>query len=170
MIPIVTHTEGAFEPDELRAAAEQHDRFLFLKDSLRILDPERFWSTIAAVEGGAWLLARPSCYVAIYDSATLRTALENAPHSGDKQASIIWESRLHDLLNYPTIWPDITDRNPLRLEHIGDGIEFVIGNQIVEKYKGTARCRFCPGTSGICRHLTRRAIAAATSRRHRLER
>lgn len=158
MLPVVVHVEGAYEPDELRAV--DHDRFLFLKESLTILDADAFWS---AITGPAWLFARPSCYLAVYDRTTLQAALEHAPVNGDKHASIIWESRLHDLLRYPTIWPEVTDLHAKRIDIINGAPELIIGNRIVEKAKGTAHCRLCTDAPipGLCQHYLRRFNAVA---------
>lgn len=149
---VVRHTEGAFELAELRESATEGGRFLFMKDSVRILDAHRFWNIIETHPGPAWLFARPSCYLAIYDSASLSAALEDAPLSGTKIDSINWESHLHDLLDYPSIWPEVTDWTSKRIDYIDGAPELVIGNDIVEKSKGSAHCGSCFGAPipGIC--------------------
>lgn len=149
----VRHVEGAFELAELADAVYHDDLFLFVKDSMTILNETVFWETIDT-GGPAWLFARPSCYLAVYDPQSLRRALQHAPLSGTKIDSIDWESHLHDLLPYPTIWPDVTDWTAKRLELIDGRPELVIGNHIVEKTKGTANCGQCPYMEipGLCPH------------------
>jgi hypothetical protein len=91
--------------------------------------------------------------MAVYDSADLCRVLPN-PRGFDKEQSIVWESRLHALLNYPTIWPDISDGNALRIERVDGRDELVIGNAILEKSKATARCMLCKHLrgEGLCPH------------------
>src|SRR5690606_25663973 len=108
LMRVVRHAEGAFELAELRVAASEGGRFLFMKDSVTVLDEARFWDAINPQPGAAWLFGRPSCYLAIYESSSLNQVLDYAPMHGDKFASINWESHLHDFLDYPTIWPEVT--------------------------------------------------------------
>jgi hypothetical protein len=165
VIPVVDNRSPGFELDHLRTAVAEHERFVYLKDSVRILDP-RFWDVIEA-SGPAWLFGRPSCYLAVYDSATLAPALTEAPTVVDKEISILWESRLMDLLPMPSIWPEVGDRRALRIETIDGRPELVIGNHLVEKTKGTVRCRRCPNwpTPGLCPHITTRFSSSGTARR-----
>jgi hypothetical protein len=166
VIPVVDNRAGGFELDHLRTAVTEHERFVYLKDSVRILDWLAFWDAIEA-SGPAWLFARPSCYLAVYDSVMLAQALAAAPTVVDKEMSIFWESRLMDLLPMPTIWPDVSDRNALRIERIDGLEELVIGNHLVEKTKGTVRCRRCPTwpSPGICPHVRARFSSSGTARR-----
>lgn len=163
-IPVVWDGDS-FELDALRDGCERYERFLFMKPSVTVLD-EAFWDAIENTEGAAWLFARPSCYLAIYTRETLAHVLEQAPTAVDKQTSIIWESRLHDLLDYPTIWPDVSDRKALRVDTINGNPELVIGNSLVEKAKGTAHCPRCPHAPvpGLCRHYLRRFRVPDTAR------
>ena len=141
-----------WEIEHLAYAARCFDRFVFVKESARILDPEAFFAKVDG-SGPAWLMGRPSCYMAVYDSARLRKVLPPA-RGFDKEASIVWESRLHQLLPMPTIWPEISDRNALRIEQVDGRDELVIGNAVLEKWKGTARCKLCKGMRGpgLCPH------------------
>jgi hypothetical protein len=163
--PNVLVVNRQFELAQLRAAVDRFDRFVFLKPSARILDSV-FWEAVDS-SGPAWLFARPSCYLAVYDSATLAPVLEQAPTVVDKETSIIWESRLHDLLPMPTIFPEVSDRNALRIDTIDGRPELVIGNALVIKHKGTVRCRRCPTwpTPGICPHIRARFTSSGTAKR-----
>lgn len=150
---IVHHAEGVFELAELKQAAETPGLFLYVKDSMTILDEDAFWATVDNGKPG-WLFARPSCYLAVYDADTLRRATINAPTEGSKLDSIHWESELHDLLPYTSFWPDVTDFTAKRIDTINGRPELVVGNNIVEKTKGTANCGHCPNMEipGLCQH------------------
>lgn len=166
MIPVVVQPDGVWEVDALRNV--EHDRFLFLKPSLRILDADAFWAALESFNGPAWLFGRPSCYLAVYDRTTLQEAIADAPAPFDKELSIVWESRLHDRLNYPTVWPQAADRNALRIDYIDGRPELVVGVPgVVEKHKGTVRCRRCPTwpSPGICPHVMRRVNAGSAQTR-----
>jgi hypothetical protein len=154
----VHHREGAFELSELWDATEQGGMFLFLKDSLHIIDPHQFWAAVDT-GGPGWLFARPSCYLAVYESDSLRAALEDAPLTGSKRDSIDWESELHNRLPYPTIWPDVSDRTALGVELVNGEPELIIGVPgVVVKYKGTAHCGQEPWAPvpGLCSHYLAR--------------
>lgn len=165
---ILVVRSGGYEAEHLRRAADRFDRFVYLKPSVRILDA-RFWDVIDNHDP-AYLFGRPSCWLGIYDTTTLAPILEQIPPL-DKEGSIWWESRIHDLLPMPSIWPDVADRNALRIDMVDGLPELVIGNALVEKRKGTVRCRRCPThpAPGICPHVMRRFDASAASRGHRLE-
>jgi hypothetical protein len=151
---IVRHVEGAFELAELHDAVTVAGLFLYVKDSMTILEPDTFWATVENVNGPAWLFSRPSCYLAVYESESLRRALRHAPHTGSKYDSIHWESQLHDLLPYPTLWPDVSDWTAKRIDLVDGHHELIVGNNIVEKAKGTANCGRCPHMEipGLCDH------------------
>jgi hypothetical protein len=139
------------------------DRFVYLKSSTRILD-ERFWDVIDAAPAGrtSFLFARPSCYMAIYDRADFPTTLlERPPVIADKEQSIYWEWAIHDYFLPGAIWPDVRDEAAKRIERVDGVDELVIGNDLVEKYKGTVRCGKCSGRarnqqSGLCPHTYER--------------
>jgi hypothetical protein len=164
----------AWEIDHLRAAAYVFiDRFLFLKESCRVLQPARFWADVDEHES-AWVINRPACYLGVYQARDIRKGLRNARVTTKKQ-SINYEFAVHRLApmnKYPTIYPEITDKAAKRIETGPDGaIEYVIGNDIFEKHKGTAGCKVCydrskltngPGTSsGVCRHRIAQAEGVA---------
>lgn len=141
-------TDG-WEPDQLAAAATRFSRFVFLKESCRLFPG--FWEAIDSEQGSCWLFARPSCYMGIYDAPTLQRMLRKLLPTRSKQDSIHNEWRIHDTVNWRSIWPDVHDRNPVGVE---DG-ELVIGNAFIHKLKGTARCGECAGSTapGVCEHL-----------------
>jgi len=150
-------TEG-WELDQLIAAAKKHPRFVFLKESAHI--KPGFWEAIESERGSAWFFPRPSCYMGIYDAKTVNLAAQRLRKVTDKQGSINNEWRIHDIARWNTIWDDVTDANPLRLETVNGVDEFVIGNNFIEKYKSTARCGQCAQTTapGICDHLRQLAV------------
>ncbi len=146
-------TGDASELTDIRAAANIYDLFLYMKPSVTILDRQAFDE--ATQSGPAWLFARPSCYLAIYESASLIQALQDAPLAPSKVDSIEWESRLHDRLSYPTLWPEVWDGTAKRIDIIDGQPELIIGNHIVEKAKGTAHCgreQNAP-IPGLCDHI-----------------
>ena len=152
--PVLTLTTPEWEIDHLRRAMGVHKRFVFLKDSVTIHDPGLFLTAIdTAPAPGAWLFARPSCYLAVYDAEALNHAIRGTIVR-TKEESIWQESRLHDLLAWPSIWPDVSDVTALGI----DAGELVIGNEIVTKRKGTARCVTCAGIPrpGLCEHYLQR--------------
>lgn len=138
-----------WETDQLAAAAEQFSRFVYLKESARIFPG--FWEAVDSERGSCWLFARPSCYMGIYDARTLRSMLAKLPPTRSKQDSISNEWRIHATVDWRSIWPEIRDANALRME----GDELVIGNGLIEKLKGTARCGACAASTapGVCEHL-----------------
>lgn len=164
----------AWEIDHLRAAAYVYiNRFVFLKESCRILNPERFWADVDAHETG-WIIRKPACYLAVYRARDIRRGLPDIKVV-TKKDSIDYEFKVHrvpQMGGYRTIYPDITDKAAKRIDTGPDGeLEYVIGNDIFEKFKGTAGCKVCydrsklvngPGTSsGICRHRIAQADAVA---------
>lgn len=146
-----------WETVHLRQAAEHFGRFLFLKESTRILDPEGFWAAIDATEGPAWLFAHPSCYLAIYDRAPLLEVLNAGVEPTDKEGSIRWEGKIQSELPWPSIWPDVSDATAKRVDIIDGKPELIVGNDLVEKAKGTAVCGR-PGDTldGVCAHYLAR--------------
>lgn len=167
--PYTVLTDG-WETEQLATAASMFPRFVFIKESTRLLPG--FWDRIDATPGSAWFFPHPSCYMGIYDATTLRRMLRRLPTTRTKEDSILNESRIHSTIQWPTIFPDVTDLHPLRM----DGPELVIGNQYIEKSKGTARCRRCATSRepGVCPHLqalaVRRPRVATQARRNPVER
>lgn len=145
-------TDG-WELDHLVEAAKKFDRFVFLKESVRI--KPGFWECIDSEPGSCWLFARPSCYMGIYDAPTVARMRTKLGPVRNKEESIQTEWAIHGTVKWKTIWPDVNDYNPLRME----GDELVIGNRYIEKLKGTARCGECAGSGkpGVCEHLRRLA-------------
>ena len=152
-----TLTSSEWEASHLRRATRPYKRFVFLKESTAILDPEGFWDAIDGVKGPSWLFAYPSCYMAIYDSKSLLDALDAMPAPMSKEDSITMENGLQRALPYPILWPEISDENAKRVDMIDGKPELIIGNDLVEKAKGTARCGK-PGDKrdGVCSHYLKR--------------
>lgn len=144
--PVTVLTEG-WETDQLLVAASQFSRFVFLKESVRLFPG--FWEAIDSEQGSCWFFARPSCYMGIYDARTLKQMLMKLPATRSKEDSIANEWRIHSTVDWRSIWPDVHDRNGLRME----GDELVIGNKFIEKLKGNARCGNCSTVVGVCDHL-----------------
>lgn len=154
--PYTVMVDG-WETDQLAEAASRYSRFVFLKESVRLFPG--FWERIDDVSGSCWLFARPSCFMGIYDARTLRTMLRKLPPTKSKQDSILNEWRIHGTVDWPSLWPDVSDANALRVERVNGAPELVIGNGLIEKLKGTARCGRCAGSKlpGVCEHLLARA-------------
>lgn len=147
---------GPWEVDALRLGAAWYERFLLLKDSSVILQ-EEFWTEIERYDT-AFLFARPSCYMGIYRAADLDEPLSRIKVE-NKEDSVWWESRLQHELNYPVVWPSVRDSTAKRIEDVDGKPELVIGNEFIEKFKGTARCPRCskvPERTGLCQHYLRR--------------
>lgn len=142
-----------WETDQLREAANRFGRFVFIKESVRL--KPGFWEAIDSEKGSCWLFARPSCYMGIYDAPTLKKMLDALGKTTSKEDSIRNEWLIHGTVQWRSIWPEIHDYNALRM----DGVELVIGNHLIEKLKGTARCGLCAnnGLPGVCEHLKERA-------------
>jgi hypothetical protein len=152
--PVLTLLTSDWELVHLRIASQTFERFVFVKESAHVLDTPAFCAAVDSTEP-AWLFHRPSCYMAVYDSTDLRHLLLPRSQGFGKEQSIIWESKLHQLLpSYGTVWPEISDANALRIEQVDGRPELVIGNAIIEKFKGTARCKQCKHlrSTGLCSH------------------
>lgn len=141
-----------WEPEQLAKAARTHSRIVYIKESARPLPG--FWEAIDRVRGSAWLFARPSCYMGVFESPALLEALSHLEPTNTKDDSIRNEWLIHDFGKWPALWPEINDYNALRM----DGDELVIGNHLIEKSKGTARCGQCAHSTapGVCEHLQAR--------------
>lgn len=130
---VVVHTEGGYEPAALRTGAALFDRFIYLQDSVTILSPT-FWDAIG--EEPCWFAGHPPMFLGIHDS-TITTLL---PRAVSKEEAISLEATLPQHLNYPTIWPTVTDRTALRREMRHGRDNLVLGVAGVwEKHKGTFR-------------------------------
>lgn len=132
--PLMVHRSGGYEIAALRAACQHYDRFLFIHDSTVILD-EAFWG-IVDTTGPAWLFGGPPMYMAVYDRDDLLPALDDAPQLMDKASSIVWEGELAKRLQYPTLWPEVTDATG-RIEHHHGRRNLVLENSYLRKWKGT---------------------------------
>lgn len=132
---VTVHTSGGYELAALRSGATHHDRFLFLHDTVTILSPQ-FWNVIDWWPGTAWLTGWPPMFMGIHDRISLKV-LDRFPDSIDKADAIRIEAELPTLLDYSTIWPDITDATALRQEHRHGRDNLVLGNNLFEKHKGT---------------------------------
>lgn len=131
---IKIHNAGGYELNALRTGLRYFDRFLFLQDSCEVLHPT-FWDVIDGLEGGAWLFGGPPMYLGVYNRDELQTALEDAPDIVDKRTSIRWEGELPQRLNYPVIWPDVTDATGRFKERHGRN-NLVLENRYLRKWKG----------------------------------
>jgi hypothetical protein len=129
---IYVHKDGGFEPAAIRAGCAKFDRFLFIHDSVVIQHPD-FWTAIDNSEP-AWLAGWPPMMIAVYEAQDVLPHLPE--HDVTKREAVQLESTLPGLLNMPTIWPDITDANHLRMEERHGRTNMVLGNELWEKYKG----------------------------------
>lgn len=131
---VKVHRTGGYEIAALRTACRYFDRFLFIQDSTTVLHPE-FWDVIDTTERG-WLFGGPPMYMGVYQRDDLEPAIEDAPAVIDKAWSIAWEGALPKRLNYPTLWPDVTDAVG-RLEDRHGRTNLVLENRYFRKWKGT---------------------------------
>jgi hypothetical protein len=129
---ILIHRDGGYEPAAIRTGTEQFTRFLFIHDSVTVLDPE-FWRIIDTA-GPSWLAGHPPMCMAVYDTATIAPHLPD--HLVSKREAVELEGTLPNLIPMPTIWPDVTDSNCLRMEHRHGRMNLVLGNDLWEKHKG----------------------------------
>lgn len=136
--PLVVHEAGGYEIAALRTGCAHFDRFLFLHDSVTILD-EQFWTVIDATPGPAWLTGGPPMYLGIHDRTQLAPVLATYPDEIDKRTSVQLEVDLPRRVNYGRIWPEIADHTALRQEHRHGRDNLVVGNHLWEKHKGTWR-------------------------------
>jgi len=135
---VLIHHTGGYEVAALRHGMAHADRFLFLHDSVTILDP-LFWSVIDRFRTPAWLSGHPPMFMGIHHTSSLEPILDRYPAEQSKEDAIRIEAELPGLLTYTTIWPDITDRTALRTEERHGRNNLVIGNHLWEKHKGTWR-------------------------------
>lgn len=133
---VIIHHEGGYEIAALRTGCAWSDRFLFIQDSVTILSP-LFWEVIDRQSSPAWLTGWPPMFMGIHNSATLKPLLAEYPEVMSKQEAIEAEAALPQRLDYPTLWPDITDRTALRTETRHGRENLVLGNHLFEKAKGT---------------------------------
>lgn len=130
---VVVHGDGGYEPAALRTGAALFDRFIYLQDSVTILSPT-FWDAIG--EKPCWFAGPPPMFLGIHDSTI--TAL--LPRAASKEEAIALETEVPAHLNYPTIWPTVTDRTALRREMRHGRDNLVLGVPgLWEKHKGTWR-------------------------------
>lgn len=129
------HKTGGYELTALRAGVTRFKKFLFLHDSVEVLNPA-FWEIIDTTPP-AWIFGGPPMYMAVYDSAELVKALEDAPYGRDmtKVLSIYWEGELANRIQYPTLWPEVIDANGRLEEHHGR-LNLVLENEFARKWKG----------------------------------
>lgn len=130
---VFVHRTGGFEIAALRSGIELFDRFVYLHDSCEILSPD-FWEAVDNTEP-AWLFGGPPMYLAVYNSADLAAAIEDAPHTMTKQWALAWESALPERLPMPTLWPNVTDATGRYEEHHGRN-NLILENGLLRKYKG----------------------------------
>lgn len=131
---VLIHDAGGFEIAALRTGVAHFRRFLFIQDSCEVLHPT-FWDVIDSTET-AWLFGGPPMYMAVYNRDDLKPAIADAPQTMDKQSSIVWEGELAKRLEYPTLWPDVTDTTGRIEEHHGRK-NLVLENRYLRKFKGT---------------------------------
>lgn len=129
---VVVHSTGGYEAAAIRTGCEQFPRFLFIHDSVTILHKD-FWKAVDA-SGPAWLAGHPPMCMAIYDTAAVEPHLPD--HEVTKHESCLLEGHLPTVIPMPTLWPEITDTNHLRMEHRHGRLNMVLGNELWLKHKG----------------------------------
>lgn len=131
---VAVHGTGGYEPAALRTGCDTFDRFLFLHDSVTILDRD-FWEVIDATPQ-RWLAGSPHMHLGVYQTAELAPHLPQ--HEVDKNGAIRSESDLPQHLPNmnPPLWPEINDLNFLRREVRHGRENLVLGNHMWEKHKG----------------------------------
>lgn len=132
---VIIHQTGGYEIAALRTGYQYFDRFLFLQDSVTILAPD-FWAIVDSWKGPAWLTGWPPMFLGIWDQSA-RRIIDSLPQAQTKEDSIRLEAELPEQLNWPTIWPHITDGTALRTEQRHGRRNLVLGNQLFEKAKAT---------------------------------
>lgn len=148
--PVLVLDTPGWEDEHLRAAATAFDWFVFVKESTRLLDPQRFWAAVDARTEPAWLFKPPSCFMALYARGPLLDVLDRVRVRGKWDSVRLEASMASRLRMTEAVWPEVNDANILRVE---DG-EIVIGNTIIEKSKGSAWCGRCTyEPPGICPHI-----------------
>lgn len=128
---VLIHGDGGHEPAAILTGCERFDRFVFLQDSVTILNPQ-FWETVEQYDI-AWLSGWPPMFLGVHTAAIAN----HLPGPVDKAEAIRLEAHLPTILDYPTIWPNITDRTALRREVKHGRDNLVLGNELWEKHKGT---------------------------------
>lgn len=128
---VVVHADGGYEPAALLTGCSRFDRFIFLQDSVTILSPQ-FWDVVDGYQT-AWLSGWPPMFLGVHTAGIA----EHLTGSVDKAEAIRLEAHLPTVLDYPTIWPNVTDRTALRREVKHGRENLVLGNELWEKHKGT---------------------------------
>lgn len=135
---VLIHWPGGYEIAALRTGCRSFDRFLFLHDSVEVLDPA-FWDIIDAVEGPAWLTGGPPMFLGIHERHLLQPILDTYPDEVDKETTIRLEVDLPRRVPYSRIWPEVTDHTALGVEHRHGRDNLAVGNRYFVKWKGTHR-------------------------------
>jgi hypothetical protein len=153
---ILDSNDPGYEMSALRLACTTYSQFVFLKESVTILKPDEFWAVIDRVQGPAWLSQPPSMYLGVYDSPTFMSRFAGV-NADNKLDSIRLESELNRVFRWPVLWPDVRDGTYKRVDFVDGRPEIVIGNDVWEKHKGTARwcekCQACVNLNGVCEEL-----------------
>jgi hypothetical protein len=153
---ILDSNDPGYEMSALRLACTTYSQFVFLKESVTILKPDEFWAVIDRVQGPAWLSQPPSMYLGVYDSLTFMSRFAGVS-ADNKLDSIRLESELNRVFRWPVLWPDVRDGTYKRVDFVDGRPEIVIGNDVWEKHKGTARwcekCQACVNLNGVCEEL-----------------
>lgn len=161
---IVMGTTGEWEAYCLKYAARilaSFPRFLYLKDSCRILDPDAFWRDVdgAPKDQNTFLFSDKNCYLGIFSTEEVAAKMAPMrPHS--KWDSIKLEWRMASLFPggflYETGEPypnhsDLEGRK--RMEFFRGNLEVVYGNEIIEKWKSTSGCGCKTNKDAMCKHM-----------------
>ena len=129
---VFVHRTGGYEPAAIRSGCSKFEQFLFIHDSVTILQ-EEFWEIIDA-SGPAWLAGWPPMFLAIYNRADVQMHLPLDEVT--KQGACNLEGSLPSVVPMTTIWPDITDQTHLRMEERHGRLNMILGNHLWEKAKG----------------------------------
>lgn len=132
-----------------------YPRFLFLQDSVVIKDPSGFMAVVDPFVTAS-LMARPSCYMFVYDRRVLeRLTFPPKIEPEDKETSILYETQFTDAYQekalemglgingqFPVIFPELTDARALAdnsFEVVHNEKRLVLENGFMKKRKGTYR-------------------------------
>lgn len=77
-------------------------------------------------------------FLGIWDK-TAKPVIDALPATQSKEDSIQLEAQLPNTLNWPTIWPNVNDKNAIRAEVRHGRNNLIVGNEYFEKAKGTFR-------------------------------
>jgi len=120
----------------------RHERFLFLHDSVEILD-DRFFELIDATSGSVALFGDPvpfGMFMGVFERKVLDSVPLWQPASKEAaaRAELLWTTRYARAAEpYTILFPDVCDRKAVRVVERFGRKNLVLENEFIRKYKGT---------------------------------